>query len=84
MSLEEAYNIIKTNKDDKKVIECLEFESFFAFLLAPLDYDKNRDGGIGGAYTTINKINGSISTFNPITDFDSFEKAKRIDLKNIN
>lgn len=78
MKVKEAYKIIKPKYADKKLLECLEFNNFFAFLFA-----ENDEETVGGGYDTVDKRTGNVSTFNPTEDFDSFFKAKQIPTQNL-
>ena len=80
MTVNEAYDIVKKKIPGTKAIECVEFEESYAFFLAPLDYDEKIHGGIGGAFTTVNKDDGTIASFNPADDFDKLKKASKIDI----
>jgi hypothetical protein len=77
MTVQEAYANIKSNNPDKIVVECLEFDDFYAFALKDKGTE-NEDAG--GGYDTINKATGNMGTFIPVQDFDAFFAAKQIDI----
>ena len=80
-SLKEAYDIVKVKHQNEKVVECLEFEDFFAFFFIAKDTDDNEE--YAGAYCTIQKKDGKMSTFNPTSDFEAYFAAKRIDVNGL-
>lgn len=80
-SLKEAYDIVKVKHQNEKVVECLEFEDFFAFFFIDKDMDDNE--GYAGAYCTVQKKDGKLSTFNPTSDFEAYFSAKRIDVEEL-
>ena len=80
-SLKEAYDIVKVKHQNEKVVECLEFEDFFAFFFIDKDIDDNEE--YAGAYCTIQKKDGKMSTFNPTSDFEAYFSAKRIDVEEL-
>ena len=77
MTFDEALKIIKNEYKDKSIIECLEFDEFYAFAIVEPGQEEE---DIGGGYTTVIKSDGKISTFNPIRDLKALAKAKRIEL----
>lgn len=81
MEVREAYNIMKSEYPNKKLIECLEFDDFFAFCLV----DRTVQDGdlIGGAYDTVDRKTGGISSFNPIQNLAAFMEAKIIDISTL-
>lgn len=81
MTAKEAYDIIKVYHQNEKVVECLEFEDFFAFFF--IDKNIGDDEKYAGAYYTIQKQDGTQSTFNPTSDFEAYFAAKRIDVKGL-
>ena len=76
-----AYDIVKVKHQNEKVVECLEFEDFFAFFFIDKDMDDNE--GYAGAYCTVQKKDGKLSTFNPTSDFEAYFSAKRIDVEEL-
>ena len=80
-SLKEAYDIVKVKHQNEKVVECLEFEDFFAFFFIAKDTDDNEE--YADAYCTIQKKDGKMSTFNPTSDFEAYFSAKRIDVEEL-
>lgn len=81
ISLKEAYDTVKVKHQNEKVVECLEFEDFFAFFFIDKDMDDNE--GYAGAYCTVQKKDGKLSTFNPTSDFEAYFSAKRIDVEEL-
>lgn len=80
MKAKEAAEIIKRKNEDFVIIDCLEFDDFFAFALT----EKGRENELfGGGYDTVSKKDGSTSTFNPVQDFDKFFAAKHIDINSL-
>ena len=78
MKANDAYKIIKEKHENEKLLECLEFDSFFAFLFA-----ENESDIVGGGYDTVDKNTGDVSTFNPTSDLDSFFKAEQVPIENV-
>ena len=78
MDAREAYKTIKEKHENEKLLECLEFDGFFAFLFAETESDM-----VGGGYDTVDKNTGEISTFNPTTDLDSFFKAEQVPIETV-
>lgn len=81
MTIKEAYDIIKVDHRKEKLVECLEFDDFFAFFF--VDKDVGDDEKYAGAYCTIQKKDGQQATFNPTSDFDAYFAAKRIDVEEL-
>lgn len=77
MDVKKAYAIAIKGKHGSKCVECCDFGDFYGFVFAP---DKWDGGPFGGAYDTVDKKTGAISAFNPVTDFDLFDKATPIAL----
>lgn len=81
VTAKEAYEIIKRKHPDKVVVECLEFNNFYAFALA----DKGTENEpAGGGYDTVDKSTGKIDVFSPVEDFEAFFTAKEIKLSTFN
>ena len=80
MPIKDALQIIINKLPGMSVIECLEFPEFYAFALAEKGKEKE---DFGGGYHTINKRDGSLSTFIPTMDFQLFQSAIPIDLKEL-
>ena len=80
MKVKDAYNIIKAkNNSDKELVECLEFDGFFAFAFA----EKSKiNETVGGGYDTVDKKSGQISVFNPTENLELFISAKKIPVPN--
>lgn len=81
MTAKEAHGIIKKEYPGMVTIECLEFQSFYAFGLTE---EGKEDEQIGGGYVTVDKTSGKTGTFNPTEDFDAFFEAKPIDVDTLN
>lgn len=77
MTAQEALNILINQtpeyKQGYKVLECLDYDKFFAFAMVPDTYDGK---GIGGGYDTVDKEKGQIGVLNPTDDFDLFFREK--------
>ena len=82
MNVKEAKKIICNKYKTKKIIECLEFDDFFAFGLADKDFDLENDS-IGGAYITVNKSDGKIGVYNPFYDALKTCVRKKVNLTNL-
>ena len=80
MNAKEAMRTIKNKYPSKVVVECLEFNDFYAFALSEPGRE-NED--VGGGYDTVSKKNGNVSTFNPTEDFEAFMSATGIDIKTL-
>ena len=81
VTAKEAYKIIKKKYPDKVVVECLEFNNFYAFALA----DKGTENEpFGGGYDTVDKNTGKIDVFSPMEDFEAFFTAKKIKIIEFN
>lgn len=82
MNVKKAKKIICDKYKTKKIIECLEFDDFFAFGLTDNDFDPTNDS-VGGAYITVNKTDGRIGVFNPFYDTSKLASAKKVNLTNL-
>lgn len=80
MTASEAANILRKKYNDKSIVECLDFNDFYAF--AMVDKGKENDD-IAGGYDTVNKKTGGISVFNPTDDLEAYLSAKTIDISTI-
>ena len=78
MTPKDAFNIIKEKHQEEKVIECLEFDDFFAFCFVDKEVDEEAE--FGSAYNTVLKKNGTLSTFNPTDNIQAYMVAKPIKL----
>jgi hypothetical protein len=79
--LHEAY--LKAKNEEAKdgltrLIDCCDYGDSWGFCFVP--HIKKEEVN-GGAYITVNKKTGDIRYFNPIMDFDLFEKAIRIPIE---
>ena len=79
MTVEIALKIIKEKYPDMIIVECLNFQKFYAFALL-----ENKEEPIGGGYITVNKLNGDTSTFNPTDDLQLYMNAQLIDINKHN
>lgn len=77
MTAKEAKDILLDRYPDKKIIETLEFDDFYAFAL--VDINHSNEDAFGGGYHTVYKSNGKISAFNPVDNLSLFMSAKNID-----
>ena len=76
VNLEKAKRIILKAYKNRKIIECLEFDDFYAFGLADKKFDKCSDS-IGGAYFTVNKTDGKIGVINLFHENLNFKYASK-------
>jgi len=80
ITLHEAYLKAKSDREKKgltRLISCRDYGDFWGFdFINPL-----KEKGDGRADITVNKKTGDIRYFNPIMDFDLFEKAIRIPIE---
>lgn len=77
MKVQDAYELVKKLKPDCRLLECLEFEDFFAFFMVPRSYI---DEGVVGAYDTVNKKSGLLGSFNPTENLSVYLSGKVIEL----
>ena len=73
MNIKDAYEIIKKYNKGKRLVECLEFDDFYAFAFCERD-----DNLLGGGYDTVDKMTGKISFFNPTENLNDLFRAKLI------
>ena len=73
MEVEEAYNLVKRIKPDCKLLECLEFDDFFAFFMIPKN---SNEEDVAGAYDIVNKKTGEIGVFSPVENLNLYMSAK--------
>jgi len=84
ITLHEAY--LKAKNEEAKdgltrLSSCRDYGTFWGFLFVP-PIDENLLKDLNGLVDiTINKKTGEISYFNPIMDFDLFEKATLIPIE---
>ena len=79
MTVQEAYNKIVNYHKDEVLIECCVFGDLIGFVFAT---DSSGEP-FGGAYDCINKRTGERLSFNPIDDFDLFDKGEVVSLSDI-
>ncbi len=78
MNIQKAIDVIRSEHKGK-IIECLDFDGFFAFAIVDNDFDEEKDM-MGGAYFTVDKNNGTVGVFNPTSDIKLFMSARKIDI----
>ena len=78
MTANQAYKAIKERNKGAVCIECQDFGDFYGFVFVPKGTPKGE--AIGGAYDTVDKKTGKISTYNPITNLALLDKAVPVDL----
>ena len=83
MTVTEAIKIIQQENPKHKVLECLEFSTFYAFGLVPPGYDTDQHDAYGGAYDTVDKATGKVSVFMPTDNLEAYRQAKTIDIRNL-
>lgn len=71
ITYKEALEKAKSDNQKGELIEALDFGSFYGFIIG-------EKGKVYSCYTTINKKNGNIGFFNPTSNFELFETAKKI------
>lgn len=83
MTGEEAYKILSKEYPMMKVRSCLDFESFFAFCLAPLNIKDSDEYMTGTCMEAVDKKTGKVFIYDFTSDFDAYERAKEIKVKTI-
>lgn len=79
MNVKEACEKLKTLPGRVHLLECLDFEDFWAFLF--VDRKAAEDDMVGGAYDTVNKTTGEISVFNPTDNLAAFMASEPLPLE---
>lgn len=77
LSVQDAYSVIEKIKPDCKLLECLEFEDFYAYFMVPKTYNGD---GVAGAYDTVNKKTGLVSSFVPTENLKLYMSGKVVEL----
>lgn len=80
MLINEAARKIKELPGRNVIVECLDFNDFWAFLALENENENN----VAGAYDTVSKQTGEIGVFNPIEDFEKFLKSTSISVEQFN
>lgn len=76
MKVQDAYKSVEKLKPECKLLECLEFDDFYAFFMVPKSYTED---DIAGAYDTVNKKTGLLGTFNPTENLDLYMSGKVVE-----
>ena len=80
MLINEAARKIKELPGRNIIVECLNFDDFWAFLAL----ESENENSVAGAYDTVSKLTGEIGTFNPTEDLQKFSKATSISVEQFN
>jgi hypothetical protein len=75
MTANDAYEILTRNNALVRVRCCLDFDSFFAFCLAPI-YVRDDDEYLSGTILqAVDKKSGKVFDYDITSDIDAYEKA---------
>lgn len=83
MAVEEAYKILSKEYPTMRVRSCLDFGSFFAFCLAPINVKDTDDYMTGTCLDAVDKKTGRTFIYDITSNFDAYERAKEIKVKTI-
>ena len=83
MTAEEAYKILSKEYPAMKVRTCLDFGSFFAFCLAPINVEDTDEYMTGTCMDAVDKKTGRTFIYDITTDLDAYERAKEVKCKTI-
>lgn len=81
LDIKEAYNLAKGRYDLPKLLQCLEFDSFYLFSFAPLLLNESNGYFTGTEFDAIDKDTGKHFYYDISSDIDAFERAKPIKIK---
>lgn len=77
MDIIEAYEKLKGKEGRNYLIEAVDFGEFFGFLFSE---EKVNDDYVVSAYDCVNKSDGSVFVFNPITNLKLLTTAEQYPL----
>ena len=77
MTVKDASNIIMAHRPDKVIIDCWEFQDFYAFALT--ENGRENEWYLGG-YWTVGKADGAIGDLSPVDDWDALSVTRQIDI----
>lgn len=83
MTVAEAYRIISIENPVMKVRACLDFGTFFAFNLAPLDVDNDEDYESGTCLLAVDKNSKQTFIYDITEDVDAYYNAKKVEVGTI-
>lgn len=83
MTAEEAYKILSIEHPMMRIRSCLDFGSFFAFCLAPINVKDTDEYMIGTCMDAVDKKTGRTFIYDITTDYQAYEKAKEVKVKTI-
>ena len=78
MRVQDAYALVEKLKPECKLLECLEFDDFYAFFMVPRSY---LDDGVAGSYYTVNKKTGLLGMFNPTENLSLYMSGEVIEVE---
>lgn len=83
MTANEAYKILSKKHPMMKVRSCLDFGSFFAFCLAPLNVKDTDEYMTGTCMEAVDKKTGRVFIYDITSDLDAYEQAKEVKVTTI-
>lgn len=83
MTAEEAFKILSKEYPLLKVRSCLDFGTFFAFCLAPLEVKDTDRYCTGTCRESVDKRTGKVFIYDITSNIDAYEQAKEVNVKTI-
>lgn len=81
MSAYDAYEILRKDFPLSKVRTCLDFKTFFAFFLVPLDIGNSETYLFGTMIDAVDKKTGKTFKYDLSSDYDAYERAKPVEIE---
>lgn len=76
---EQAYKNVKKVYPVSKLIRCLDFGSFYLFVLGPIG--DSEPALIGHIFNSVDKRTGKVFLYDVLSDLDAYERSKIIPVK---
>lgn len=79
MDLKNAINAVKKEYSEYYIRKCINYKNSFVFMIEPKGFRSTDNNYILDPFVIVNN-DGSVKTFSPIEDLETFMKSKIIDI----